>query len=417
MSKPEIRKALSSVSSLVCKPSFGSRACDKQDEPLSIGKPLPHAITSEIVETTQKAIEWYRRGAKLWTRFDLEQVESELAHYQTVEAFSIRRIDGKLIYIDNPMYGIVDPIWKPRVKFQHYWDLFQQGPDNMLSKGIPPAESPYYSYFIEWENQTYMHFLHAEHRCPDRHFREARARWEKSWSCDLLKDNLAIYKGSKKITKVLCFGLGDITPLPEYDVHSEYDREFAEQSLKASLNQHVAALTIANALRAETGKNIEIFAQDPAYSYSSKGYLEVLGIKVIGDHGAGGFSKINSDTVVFFCFPSAPVRQIIADMGRPAIIIGNGDSMVLSENQSLPFPFDAESPRTRQMWKEYTKHDFRIAEQDEQDLTGLTGLSIYVRNDVGTGSGSSVYSRTESDASIITLSKARYPPQDPISLL
>lgn len=178
-----------------------------------------------------------------------------------------------------------------------------------------------------------MNFLHAEHRCPHRHFLDAMARWKRSWSCTLLKDNLAIYRRSKTITKLLCFGLGDITPLPEHDVYSEYDTEFADHSLKASLNQHAAALTIATILSVESGKNMEIFAQDPAYSHSSKRYLGGLGMKVIGEHGAGGFSKIDSDAVVFFCFPGAPVRQIIADIGRPAIIIGNGDSMVLNEDQ------------------------------------------------------------------------------------
>lgn len=115
MSKSELKRTLSSVSSLVCKPHLGACARDKQDEPPNVEplplEPLPHVITSKIVETTQSAIEWYRRGAKLWRRYDLEQIERELANYQTVKAFTIRRIDGVVISIENPMHGIVNPIW------------------------------------------------------------------------------------------------------------------------------------------------------------------------------------------------------------------------------------------------------------------------------------------------------------------
>lgn len=68
------------------------------------------------------------------------------------------------------------------------------------------------------------------------------------------------------------------------------------------------------------------------------------------------------------------------------------------------------------MWKKYIRHDFEIAEQDEQDLTGLTGLSIYVRNDAGTDGSDSLYS-TDSDASTITPSMMCRHLQVPVSLL
>ncbi|KAI1208189.1 uncharacterized protein F4807DRAFT_461915 [Annulohypoxylon truncatum] len=371
--------AMSAASSMVkCPPDFGVHAHCQQDEP-----PKPsHIIPSKLIENTQSAIELYRSGQKLWIGRDLERIEYELAHCRTTPSFTIRRIDGSTISVKNPMFGVVNPIWKPYVKFQHYWYLFNQGPENPLLEGVPPHSSPYYSYFIAWENRTYGDFVDGEHSCLGWRFQEAQTRWGKSWSCGLLEDKLATFNASKRITKVLCFGLGDITPLSRHDARAEFDEEVALQDLNASLNQHAVALTIAAAFRAKTPNNMEIFAQDPAYSQASKTLLESLGVRVVGEHGAGGFSKIDQESVVFFCYPAAPVRQIIADLGRPALIIGNGDSLVLNENQSLPFPFDAESPRTREMWREYTRHEFKIVEQDEENLMGLRGLSIYVRNDI-----------------------------------
>ncbi|KAI0888081.1 uncharacterized protein GGS22DRAFT_93139 [Annulohypoxylon maeteangense] len=371
--------AMSAASSILGYPTnFGLHARDQQDEP---AKPS-YVVPSKIIESTQSAIELYRSGQKLWRGSDLERIEYELSHSRTTPSFTIRRIDGSTISMKNPMFGIANPIWKPYVKFQHYWYLFKQGPKDTLLGDVPPHSIPYFSYYIGWENRTFVDFVAGEHGCLEWRFQKAKERWGRSWTCGWLDDKLSILKGQRKITKVLCFGLGDMTPLSRYDTRSEFDAEAALHDLNSSFNQHAVALSIAAKIRSETGDDVEIFAQDPAYSETSKALLEDIGIQVVGEHGAGGFSKIDYDSVVFFCYPAAPVRQIIADLARPAMIIGNGDVHVLNENQPFPFPFDAESPRTREMWEEYTRHDFKIMQEDEEDLTGLRGLNIYVRNDI-----------------------------------
>ncbi|KAI2462819.1 hypothetical protein F4781DRAFT_172321 [Annulohypoxylon bovei var. microspora] len=358
-------------------PNFDAHTQGRQNEP-----PRPsYAAPSRIIENTQNAIDLYRSGQKLWMGYDLERVEYELVHYRTMPSFTIRRIDGSVVSIKNPMFGVSNPIWKPHVKFQHYWYLFKQTSENTLLGGaISPHSFPYYSYIIDWENRTYLDFVANEHTNLEFRFQQAKQRWEQSWSSGWLRDQLAALKGSRKITKVLCFGLGDMALRSRNDARTDFDTEDVFQDQKASLNQHAVALTIVAAFRAETSNDVEIFAQDPAYSETSKALLESVGVTIVGEHGAGGFSKIDCDSAVFFCYPAAPVRQIIADLARPALIIGNGDSHILNEDQTFPFSFDAESPRTREMWKEYTRHDFKIMQSDEEDLAGLRGLNIHVRN-------------------------------------
>ncbi|KAI1458209.1 hypothetical protein F4805DRAFT_150792 [Annulohypoxylon moriforme] len=389
--------AMSAASSLPgYPPHFGIHSHGQQDE----SPKSSYVISSKIIENTQNAIEWYRSGQKLWVACDLERIEYELAHCRTTPSFTIRRTDGSTISIKNPMFGVTNPIWKPYVKFQHYWYLFKQGPNTLL-EGLHPHYFPYYSYFIDWENRTFTDFVADEHACVECRFQEAKKQWEQSRSFDWLEDQLGVLIGSRNVTKVICFGLGDMTPRSSYDARAELDPDIALMGLNASLNQHAAALTVAEKMRLEKINDVEIFAQDPAYSQASKDLLEGAGVTIIGEHGAGGFGKIDYDSVVFFCYPGAPVRQIIADLARPALIIGNGDGHILSENQSFPFPFDAESPRTRAMWEEYTRHDFKIMQQDEEDLIGLRGLSIYVRNDIRRDDCVRVKSENEIDSDTV----------------
>lgn len=48
-----------------------------------------------------------------------------------------------------------------------------------------------------------------------------------------------------------------------------------------------------------------------------------VGFEVVGQHGADGFSEIDDECIVFSPFVNAPVNQIIADLGRPVMVICN----------------------------------------------------------------------------------------------
>ncbi|OTA89254.1 hypothetical protein M434DRAFT_110692 [Hypoxylon sp. CO27-5] len=302
----------------------------KQDE---LELDIPHAI-----ENTQKAADLYRSGQKLWIASDLERIEYELAHCKDMPSFTIRRIDGSTVSVKNPMYGVANPIWKPSVTFQDYWYLTEWGNRSAPLRSVLPDSFPCYSYLINWENTTLMDFINDEDPPLDTHFELTKQIWDRSSSCDWLKRKLATVLGARKITKLLCFALGTIA-FPSDRSTPKNEKEWYEilvdllHQQKQILFAHMLALTVAAVAGAATGEEVEVFAQDPAYRRACKNVLEKNGFSVIGEHGAGGLSKIDDNSAVFYCNAGFPVTQIIADIGRPALIIGTGSTPHISTGQ------------------------------------------------------------------------------------
>lgn len=204
---------------------------------------------------------------------------------------------------------------------------------------------PCYSYCIEWKSLAYRQFKENEIEPLEGIFKNVRKRWERSLTHDWLVDNLAMLQGTRRITKILCFGLGNISKELLYNGRDEEWRLYC-------MTQHAVALSMADIFRSEA-TDVKVFVQDPAYSKADKALLKSVGITVVGECGAGGFSMIDDETVVFSCCPSVPVAQIVADVGRPAMIIGNSMiSRILNNARSvletqLPFTLCL-TPRRKQ---------------------------------------------------------------------
>ena len=98
---------------------------------------------------------------------------------------------------------------------------------------------------------------------------------------------------------------------------------------EGSMTQHTLMLTIRDVLakgdtKGTPGKSrpeIKCFAQDPAYTPVDKQILHENGITVVDDPRA--FLEVDEASVLISAFPDIPVRQIVADIARPALIIWN----------------------------------------------------------------------------------------------
>lgn len=88
--------------------------------------------------------------------------------------------------------------------------------------------------------------------------------------------------------------------------------------------QHSIALTLANVCNKTARNTIRLLAQDPDYTVQSRRILAENGFEIVGQFGAGGFSEIDGESIVFSPFASAPVKQILADTARPALVISSG---------------------------------------------------------------------------------------------
>jgi hypothetical protein len=128
--------------------------------------------------------------------------------------------------------------------------------------------------------------------------------------------------GTKTVNKVLCFGLGDFCRFaPEWfkRQHDFWDESLEVKNVMGCMIQHSMALTIAQLCRGN--ETLPLLAQDPEYTEVAEDILTKKEFKIVGTHGAGGFAEIDEDSIVISPFASAPVKQIIADLARPVLII------------------------------------------------------------------------------------------------
>ncbi|KAK7014710.1 hypothetical protein R3P38DRAFT_3573570 [Favolaschia claudopus] len=122
--------------------------------------------------------------------------------------------------------------------------------------------------------------------------------------------NLHEMTGSCKIRRIVAFACGT----PSF-VSEESDPDFALRSVR----QHALIIAIKNMLESREKSRIEVYAQDPAYSEVDKELLNAYGISVIAD--PRGFLRVTSESIVVSISPNIPIRQIVADISRPAVII------------------------------------------------------------------------------------------------
>ncbi|KAJ2974237.1 hypothetical protein NUW58_g8724 [Xylaria curta] len=170
--------------------------------------------------------------------------------------------------------------------------------------------------------------------------REFEASDEAAAIAALVKTNL---KGCT-VNKVIVFGLGTIG----YIRHKRHDHSFYE---------HAAARVVARAAQEVSSSQVEpILAQDPFYTTVCKKVLAEFSIETIDGFGAKGFCLIDDNTIVIGHHPSFPLREIIADMGRPALISMRAQGPVPTPKHLANLynrRADVDSVRSRKMLEEY----------------------------------------------------------------
>lgn len=142
--------------------------------------------------------------------------------------------------------------------------------------------------------------------------------WEVGDECGRLVAALMATALPEKTTKVVAFACSSLS-MP---IDSE-----------RCIAQHALILTIKNILQQKSptvGVDIRCYAQDPAYTDQDRAILERAGIHVVED--PQGFLEVDESTVVISICPEVPVRQIVADIARPAIMVWN---KVRSEEEML----------------------------------------------------------------------------------
>lgn len=117
--------------------------------------------------------------------------------------------------------------------------------------------------------------------------------------------------GHPTINKVIGLGCGVISP-----GHHDSDA-------RRSAFQHALLETMSEILGKANARpdGIKCYVQDQMYTDVDKSVLTGAGFTVLEDPEA--FLEVDDSSVVFSCAPDAPVRQLVAELARPVMMIWN----------------------------------------------------------------------------------------------
>ncbi|KAK4033619.1 hypothetical protein C8A01DRAFT_49833 [Parachaetomium inaequale] len=145
-------------------------------------------------------------------------------------------------------------------------------------------------------------------------------------------------------------------------------------STARSVAQHVLVLAVRKWVAAAARGVVKCYAQDPSYTAVDKRLLRNKGVTVLED--PRGFLEVDDDSVVISISPTVPVRQIVADIARPMVLIW--DRGVEVEEEAV-LCTDPVSKRVEEMMKDYIELPW------SPKAGSFDMLAVYVRKDTYQG--------------------------------
>ncbi|KAI5925354.1 hypothetical protein F4810DRAFT_708740 [Camillea tinctor] len=343
-----------------------------------------------MLEAHQNCKQLYDEGVPLYTKAHIRDIEDQLRDPET-NVFTLNRIDG-----NTTTQGVQPRPGAMRlVDFFTYQEMVQ---DTMTSRPFPYcsyAVTSIYRQQSQWDkpggvpqpddiarhvngNQAVpalgLNGMSTTDRTYSRWhsaFQGATMEWENSKSCQRLQQRLArafeiVPAQWAKINKIVCFALGE----PSNDIQPR-------------MMQHAMITTIADMISERFGTNVRKLTQDPGYSEITKDCLRIHGFGVIDTPGlVSGYLEIDNNSIVVSIYLPQPIKQMIADLARPLMIITNAIIPDTPENRfierdALKF---AESPRTREMWQDYYNESIFVREADDRNFRSWSpGLQVMWR--------------------------------------
>ncbi|KAJ0414665.1 hypothetical protein BJY00DRAFT_318582 [Aspergillus carlsbadensis] len=231
---------------------------------------------------------------------------------------------------------------------------------NLLDQERLGGHSPY-------SNLRLVHLLEprSQPAGPEANQREIHASLERD--LDLWRDSQswgklkATLRGVSiaPVKKIVAFGLGSMREMPPVNRH------FYQHALILALRQ----LLYGGRSRRIAEKEIKCYAQDPGYTENDIAALQSCAVTAVPD--PEGFLEVDEQTVVISIYPNVPIRQVISEISRPAVMIwnsieGNGFGGVQCT--------DPDSPR---LLRWIAEHYETLEFPHEPELFGE--LAVYVR--------------------------------------
>ncbi|KAJ5782415.1 hypothetical protein N7457_004189 [Penicillium paradoxum] len=200
-------------------------------------------------------------------------------------------------------------------------------------------------------------------------FQTKTQEWSESAACERLKTILSSSAKNHGIDKVIGFALGTMS----IQYYSKDGSPFAESGWGPA-SQHALLLTMKEWLQErDREQKVPCYSQDPAFTEVDRQILDEVGVEVIED--PRGWLEVDEQSMILSVGPDVPVKEIIADIARPAVIIWDrvGWDDGLEPGHWLS---DPDSSRIRAMLEGYELHEFG------PDSMVCLDLVVYIRKSV-----------------------------------
>jgi hypothetical protein len=146
-------------------------------------------------------------------------------------------------------------------------------------------------------------------------FQDKVQEWKESHSCETFKSLLSAFAKDHDINKVVGFALDGLSKRQTEDDGSPHYGD-----LHRSASQHGLLLTMKEWLQdRDLQDQVPCYSQDPWYNSMDKQILEEADIEVIDD--PRGWLEVDEQSMMISVAPNVPVKEIIADIARPAVIV------------------------------------------------------------------------------------------------
>ncbi|KAI0402525.1 hypothetical protein F4802DRAFT_349761 [Xylaria palmicola] len=247
-------------------------------------------------------LDLYEGGEPLWSRWILCH-----AHFQierNVKTFVMYPLAGKKIKSINRRAEEREDHWRAEMVFLGYrYQLFLHA----VSPVIGPWPLKNASYCIRQVKVPRDIYDAA----PDRTKITGRLQKLRAWwphpKRKILENALKRQNLPPTINKMVCFGVGA-----------------GVDSRSADWTEHEGAATIHMTIQGQLPRPVRLlshYINDTEPPPDTLTFLEKMGFETVGRDGVGGFLEVDRNTVVFSVNPHQPVKQVLAELTRPAVII------------------------------------------------------------------------------------------------
>jgi hypothetical protein len=288
--------------------------------------------TKEISEARSKIQAMYNAGAPLFTKEAMRDIHRQFKSIdENAQSISVKSVDGKKV--DFKLFGrdfklkghddseLIMYVKIPPIMTQVYYKK-RSGEPFIFYHPIQRLTSDLVKHFLRiafcslqiWQHmrlqkKSTREFITVAPPRPQveeflsKHIEE----WRGSQTCSKFRTTIDSCKLPPGITNIVAFAC------------ASFSFGFEAPWSVRSAFQHAMLLSLRDILEQKNGNKIQCYAQEPTYTEVDKLILKEYGITTLED--PEGWLTTDSSTVVISIAANVPVKQIISDVARPAIII------------------------------------------------------------------------------------------------